>query len=67
MSKEASPDIVLQNEKIEDYVQHIEEGEKSDHDSHAGVNDNHVRYILLMVEPISSGQTDILKDARVPF
>jgi hypothetical protein len=67
MSKEALPELVLQNEKIEGIVQHIENGERSDHDSHAGVNDNYVRYILLMVEPISSGQTDILKDARVPF
>ena len=67
MSKEASPELVLQNEKIEGIVQHLEEGENSDHDSRAGVNDNYVRYILPMVEPISSGQTDILKDARVPF
>ena len=43
MSKEALPELVLQNDKIEGIVQHIEEGEKSDHDSHAGVNDNHVR------------------------
>lgn len=49
MSKEALPELVLQNEKIEGIVQHIEEGEKSDHDSRAGVNDNYVRYILLMV------------------
>lgn len=67
MSKEAVPELVLQNEKIESIVQHLEEGEKSDHDSHAGVNDNYVRYILLIVGPISSGRTDIWKDARVPF
>lgn len=33
---------VLENEKIEQYVQHIENGEKSDHDSHAGVNAEHM-------------------------
>lgn len=43
MSKEALPELVLQNEKIEGIVQHIENGERSDHDSHAGVNDNYVR------------------------
>lgn len=32
---------VRENKKIENLVQHIEEGEKSDHDSHAGVNENH--------------------------
>lgn len=32
---------VLENEKIENLVHHIEEGEKGDHDSHAGVNADH--------------------------
>lgn len=32
---------VLENEKIENFVQHVEEGDKG-HDSHAGVNADHL-------------------------
>lgn len=35
-------ELVLQNEKIEDLVHQIEEGDKSEHDSHAGVNEDHL-------------------------